>query len=80
MIGLLFGKVKLWLAAAGAVAIAVLLAFLKGRSAGETAAEARRNQERLKAIKVAKETTDEINNAGAADVDAGLTRWMSDKR
>lgn len=75
-----YGKIKGWLALAGAVIIAVLIAFFKGRSAGKAAEAAKAQQARIDSMKTAKEVTDEVSNLGNNDVDRELSQWMRDKR
>ena len=47
---MIFGRIKLWLAAAGVFAFTVAVAFFRGRYEGKQRAEAKRVKERLEAI------------------------------
>lgn len=74
----------LWSRVAGtatiAVAIAVALgvAWLRGNEAAKAEYERRRAADREKAARTGKEVTDDVANAGDADVDQRLDRWMRD--
>jgi uncharacterized membrane protein YdjX (TVP38/TMEM64 family) len=58
----LLGRIKIWLYAIGAAIAAVGLAYLRGRSAGADAVKADINEDRLDAMKTAKDVEDEIRS------------------
>ena len=73
-----WGKLKAALAIAGAVIIAIGIAFLRGRKAGIDHIEAEQDRRRLESMKQRKEIDDDISNLGSNDVDQSLARWMRD--
>lgn len=75
----LWGKVKAALAIAGAVIIAIGLAFLKGRKAGIDHIEAEQSARRVQSMKDRKAVDDEVQNLGSNDVDQSFSRWLRDK-
>lgn len=74
----LWGKLKGWAAVAGLLALAIGVAFIKGRSEGRKLFEARRTEQRIGAMKKRKELDDEISNLGSNDVDQRLVKWLRD--
>jgi hypothetical protein len=70
-----WGKIKAALAIAGAVIVAIGIAFLRGRKAGIDHIEAEQDRRRLESMKQRKEVDDEIDALGAQDVDERLKRW-----
>lgn len=76
--GAIWPRLRLWLSLAGAVALAVGLAFLKGRSAGKKAYEDRAKDARLKALQTEKEVRDDVEAASDDDLDRRLSKWMRD--
>lgn len=73
-----WGKIKAALAIAGAVIVAIGIAFLRGRKAGIDHIEAEQDRRRLESMKQRKEVDDDISNLGSNDVDQSLARWMRD--
>lgn len=64
------------------VAAAGLLAALgygKGRADASAADQSERRERDIQSMKTRKETDDEINQMGAADIDERLARWLRDK-
>lgn len=76
--GAVFSRVGSWLAVAGFVIFAIGAAFLKGRNEGKRLMEAEQERARLDSLKRRKETDDEVENLGAADVDSAYKRWLRD--
>lgn len=77
---ILFAKLKGYLAAIG-TALAILAgAFFYGQRAGRSAAKDEQAAANAKAIKKAGDVENEIKNLDDAGVDAGLGKWMRDKR
>lgn len=77
-IGARFVGLRLKLILAGAVALAIVLAFARVFYAGkrsERTAQAARN---AAAVQQAKEIADEVHSISHADVDRRLARWMRD--
>ena len=77
MIGL-WAKIKVGLGIAGAVIIAIGIAFLKGRRAGVEHMQAEQSARRIQSMKDRKDVDDEVANLGSNDVDERFTRWMRD--
>ena len=78
MLGWLSGpwaKVQAALAVAGAIIVAIGIAFLKGRRAGIAHMEAEQNARRVRSIKQRNAAADQVANMGAQDVDQNLARW-----
>lgn len=69
-----------WLAAGGAAAVAVLVAFLKGRSAGKSAEQAKQAKRRLDAINDRKGVDDEVDQMDGSDLDRNYDRWVRDDK
>lgn len=72
--------VKAGIAAAGAA----ILAYLAGRNRGASGAlereKAATEEAKARAVKTAKETKDEVDALGHADLDSRLDPWMRDRR
>jgi hypothetical protein len=77
MIGL-WAKLKIGLGIAGAVIVAIGIAFLRGRAAGTAVIDADQEKRRLEAVKHRTEIDDEVDQMGAADVDRNYARWLRD--
>lgn len=71
-------RAKLYLSLAGAVLVALGMAFIMGRSAGKEAYVKQREIAKKKASQTAEKVRDEIQNAPDARVDRRLDRWMRD--
>lgn len=82
MIGWLAGpwaKLQAGLAIAGAVIVAIGIAFLKGRKAGVAHIEAEQAARRIQSMKDRKAVDDEVQNLGSNDIDDRMSRWLRDK-
>lgn len=76
----LWAKLKGYLAAIG-TALAILAGvFFYGQRAGRSAAKDEQAAANAKAIKKAGDVENEIKNLDDTGVDAGLGKWMRDKR
>ena len=71
-------RARLYLSLAGAVLVALGMAFIMGRSAGKEAYVKQREIAKKKASKAAENVRDEIQNAPDDRVDRRLDRWMRD--
>jgi hypothetical protein len=69
-------RLKLWLYAIGAAAIAIIGAYFKGRSAGVDAVKADHMANRLKDIKRAKEIDDELDTLSDPYLVDRATQWV----
>lgn len=69
-------RLKGWALLAGAVAVAIASAYFAGRRSERADARVRAAKDRLAAIKARKETDDEVDALGPADIDAQYRRWM----
>ena len=67
-----------WIVGALGVVIAIVAAWLKGRLSGAKAERAKQAADQLDAIQKRKETDDEVDALGPADVDARLDKWVRD--
>ena len=78
--GTLPAPAKAGIAAAGAA----ILAYLAGRNRGASGAlereRAATEAAKARAVKIAKETEDEVDTLAPADLDSRLDRWVRDKR
>lgn len=77
-IAALWSRASLYLSLAGAVIIAIGIAFIMGRSEGKAAYVRRREKAKQAASQKAEKIRDEIENAPDARVDRRLDRWMRD--
>tara|TARA_R110000851_G_C13102466_1_gene568868 strand:- start:6286 stop:6585 length:300 start_codon:yes stop_codon:yes gene_type:complete len=69
-----------WKAAMGAaIGLLPVLGLLYGRKQGAEAERAKRDRQALDHIAIRKETDDEIDQIGHADVDERLSRWNRDE-
>lgn len=71
-------RAKLYLSLAGAVLVAIGLAFIMGRSAGKEAYVKQREIAKKKAARKAETIRYEIDKAPDDRVDRRLDRWMRD--
>lgn len=81
MIGFLLdlpGKLKLWLAVAGGVIVAVGTAYLRGRSAGKDAAKAAARKRNEIAVKKARKIESDVEKLGPDELNKRLSRWLRD--
>lgn len=74
----LWTKFKVGLGIAGAVIVAIGIAFLKGRRAGIGHIEAEQAKRRLESVKQRKEIDDEISQLGSNDIDQRYAQWLRD--
>jgi hypothetical protein len=74
----LSARARLYLSLAGAVLLALGLAFIMGRSAGKEAYIRRRETAKRKAARKAETIRHEIDQAPDDRVDRRLDRWMRD--
>lgn len=72
-------RLKVWLALAGAVAMAIAAAYLTGRRSASADARAARARERLDAMKARKEIDNDVDAMGAADLDVEYRKWLRDR-
>jgi hypothetical protein len=72
MIGLLFGKAKLYLVAAGAIVLAIVGAFFKGR------ADQKRREE-LKDEREYRETRERMDAVDRIDSPADAREWLRER-
>lgn len=72
------GKLKLYGLAflAGVAALGVL--YLKARGDGVAAMKSEQDKARLKAIEDRKQSDENVDHLGAADVDRELVKWLRD--
>lgn len=73
-------KIKGYLATIGTALAIIAGAFLYGQRAGRSSAKDEQAAANAKAIKKAGDVENEIKNMDDAGVDAGLGKWMRDKR
>jgi hypothetical protein len=85
VIGVLFSllaaawsRVSGWAALAAAIVAALGIAWLRGRSAGKAAWEAKRQAVREKALRTSGEVRHELQTDSDAVLDRRLDRWMRD--
>lgn len=74
----LWSRASFYLSIAGAVVIAVGIAFIIGRSDGKAAYVRQREKAKQAASKKAEQVRDEIENAPDARIDSRLDKWMRD--
>ena len=73
-----WSRVSGWAALAAAILAALGVAWLRGRSAGKAAWEAKRQAVRDKALRTSGEVRHEIQTDSDAALDRRLDRWMRD--
>jgi hypothetical protein len=78
IIGAIPGKLKLWLSIAGAVIVAIAVAYFKGRASGHAASEAAELKRRQAAIKTARRIEGNVESLSDDELDRRLSRWVSD--
>ncbi|MCX5495349.1 hypothetical protein OSH11_11575 [Kaistia dalseonensis] len=69
-----------WLAAAGAIALAIGIAVLKLLAMGRAQERATQQKAKLQAISQRKKSDEDVDRMRAADVDQSLRKWMRDGR
>ena len=67
-----------WLSVAGALFAAIGIAWLKGRSAGKAALQARRQAAKTKAINTSSEIRHDVQTDSDVGLDRRLDHWMRD--
>lgn len=72
----LWSKVSGWLAGAGALIALGFGIWLKGRQEGKAAIRAEQDQKRAEARQAKKESDDEVDGLGHADLDERFNRWV----
>lgn len=72
-------KVQLWVAIAGAVGLAVLFAFLRGKSIGESAEKAKNAAAERKASKEVTQIKTDVESLSESKVDEELGKWQKRK-
>jgi len=70
------GKLKLWISIAGAVIVAVAIAYMRGRSAGADARDAAEMKRRQAAMKEARKIENEVAGLSDDELDRRLSRWL----
>ena len=73
-----WSRVSGWAALAAAILAALGVAWLRGRSAGKAAWEAKRQAVRDKALRTSGEVRHEVQTDSDAALDRRLDRWMRD--
>lgn len=76
MLGIVFGKLKGWLALGGVAIIAIFVAFLRGRHEGKKLIEAEQSRQRIKAIKKKAETDEKVRKMDRSTRRGKLREWM----
>lgn len=76
----LWSRISGYLAAIGTALAIIAGAFLYGQRAGRSSAKDEQAAANAKAIKKAGDVEHEVKNLDDAGVDAGLSKWMRDKR
>ena len=71
-------RAAFWGAILGTVLVALWIAFRRGRRQGEAEFILRRANARIQSLQTAKEVSHEVQNAGRADLERRLDRWMRD--
>ena len=71
-------KAALWGAIVVAIGTALWVAFRRGRLEAEAEFLIRRADARIRTLQTAKEVSHEVQNAGRADLERRLDRWMRD--
>jgi hypothetical protein len=74
----LWRAASFYITAAGAIVVAIGIAFLKGRAAGKAAYVEKREAQKQTAAKKAEEIQNEIAKDPDARVDRRLNKWMRD--
>lgn len=71
-------RAAFWGTILGAVLVALWIAFRRGRRQGEAEFILRRANARIQSLQTAKEVSNEVQNAGRADLERRAERWMRD--
>lgn len=71
-------RLRLYLSLAGAVLVAIGIAFIKGRADGKATYERQRETAKKKAAQKAEKIRHEIGKSPDANVDRRLGKWMRD--
>jgi hypothetical protein len=71
-------RAAFWSMILGAVLVALWIAFRRGRRQGEAEFILRRANARIQSLQTAKEVSNEVQNAGRADLERRAERWMRD--
>jgi hypothetical protein len=74
----LWSRTWFYLSIVGAVAVAIGIAFIKGRADGKATYARQREAAKIKAHKQAEKIRDAIQNAGGDRIDRDLDKWMRD--
>lgn len=74
----LWSRASFYVTIAGAVLIAIGIAFIKGRAEGKATYVRQREQAKQAAAKKAEQVRDEIQNTPGPRVDSRLDKWMRD--
>ncbi len=72
----LWSKLTGWFAGAGALVALGFGLWLKGRQEGKAAMRAEQDQKRAEARQAKKESDDEVDGLGHADLDERFNRWV----
>lgn len=72
----LWSKVSGWLAGVGALIALGFGLWLKGRQEGKAAIRTEQDQKRAEARQAKKESDDEVDGLGHADLDERFNRWV----
>ena len=76
---MIWGRIKAWAIAAGALALAVLGAFLSGYRKGGQDKAAESVRRRVEAAREAQEVRDDVEDMGDAERRDDLSKWMRDR-
>lgn len=76
--GSVWARIQFWLLALVAIAVAIGVAFLKGRSSGKQVIIDEQKQQRADAVVERKQSDEKVDAAPSADVDTKLDKWMRD--
>ena len=74
--GKALGKIKAWLAVAGAVVLAIVGAYLKGKATGRSDEKAAANERTLDQMRKAKEIEDEIEVLDDVGLGTRAGEWL----
>lgn len=77
-LGRIWAGASFWLALCGIALAAFWITWRDGKAAGTAAYATRRADARVRSMKASKEIRNEVQNAGDADLDRKLDRWMRD--
>ena len=71
-------RIKLWAAAAGTAAVAILLAYWRGAAAGKRAEQARTTREILDKAEEANDVENEVRGMGDVELRSRASKWVRD--